>query len=119
MSGSTVTVTCWGCDKSETHPMKHGAEDQAQKEEWASRGWRRKAFWSPNWDKGPWFCSDDCANHSYNAVQANEYWQQEAQKEFEAYCKETEAKRGVYLFMITIFAAISIVMLGECIYARL
>jgi len=118
MSG-IVYLECWGCRKSEQHPLTHGTEYKAQQEEWASRGWRRKAFWSPNWDKGPWFCSDDCANHSYNAVQANEYWTQHAQKEFEAYCKKAATKRGILMFSILVFALFSTLLLGECIYARL
>lgn len=117
MSG-TIYLECWGCKKSEDHPMKRGAEHDAQLKEWASRGWRRKAFWSPNWDKGPWFCSEDCANNSHNAQQAQEYWEQHAQKEFEKYCKSTETNRSILRFSVFIFTLFSICLLGECIYAR-
>lgn len=94
MSGGTATTTCWGCRKSETHPIVHGEEFKKQREEMASRGWRRRQFWpSPHWDKGPWFCSEDCATESYNAKQAEEYWAKEDQKrrdeEFQKYCQET------------------------------
>lgn len=93
MSGSTVTVTCWGCNKSETHTMKHGMEHILQQEEWASRGWLRRSFGPSTWDKGPWFCSQECAHESYNAVRAEEYWknkdEEDRQREFEKYCRET------------------------------
>jgi hypothetical protein len=99
--------------------MLHGAEEKAQKEEWASRGWRRKAFWAPSWDKGPWFCSEECATNSHNAKQAQAYWEAEGQKEFETYCKCAAHGRGVRLFTTLVFALFATVLLGECIYARL
>lgn len=93
MSG-TATVQCWGCRKSETHPIVHGEEFEKQREDMAFRGWRRRQFWpEPHWDKGPWFCSKECATDSYNAKQAEEYWAEEDQKkrdeEFRQYCKTT------------------------------
>ena len=124
MSGSTVTVECWGCRKSETHPIVHGEEYEKQQQEMADRGWRRRAFGVSEWDKGPWFCSEDCAHHSYNARQAESYWKQQeelkAQKEFEKYCKDNDtAEYG--LLGIMAFAAILIgaAVFTECIHARL
>jgi len=115
--GSTVTVTCWGCNKSETHPMVRGEESEAQLQEWASRGWRRRAFWSPNWDKGPWFCSEECATNSYNAKEAAKYWEEHAQKEFEAYCKSAEANRMLLKFGVLFLVFVLAILTGECIHA--
>lgn len=106
MSG-TATVQCWGCRKSETHPIVHGEEFERQREEMESRGWRRRSFGPPSWDKGPWFCSHECATESYNAKQAEAYWEEEDQKvrdeEFQKYCKETPMPfwaRNLIIFLI-------------------
>jgi hypothetical protein len=117
--GSTVGITCWGCHKSETHPMLHGDEEKKQRQEWASRGWRRKAFWPSDhptigWDKGPWFCSEDCANNSYNARQAEEEWRQ---KEFEDYCRNTNVPVFFWLALGLAFYLISGFTLRWCVNA--
>lgn len=118
--GSTVTVTCWGCHKSETHPMCRGEEEKEQRQEWAERGWRRKTFWPSDhptmgWDKGPWFCSDDCANNSYNAKQAEEYWRHE---EFVDYCRKNEPS-ALKLFLIIGVIGVLGWSLAECLNAGL
>lgn len=124
MSGSTITVTCWGCHKSETHPLLHGEEFEKQRQDMEDRGWRRRAFGPSSWDKGPWFCSGECAHESYNAKRAEAYWQnkdeEDRQKEFEKYCKE-EADARTPLLAIMVFATILVVgaALGDCIHARL
>lgn len=115
----TSTVQCWGCHKSETHPIVHGKEYEKQMSDLAARGWRRKAFWSPNWDKGPWFCSDDCANNSFNARRAQKYWEEHAQKEFEAYCKSKEHNRMLLKFGAIILGLFLAILTGEFIYAGL
>ncbi len=120
----TCTVECWGCRKSETHPILHGEEYEALMTDMAARGWRRRAFWPANWDKGPWFCSEDCATNSYNAKQAEEWWakkeEEERQKEFEKYCKE-EADSWTPLFAILTFLTVMVlaVAIGDCVHARL
>lgn len=115
---STVTVQCWGCNKSETHPMLHGEEMEMQRQEMAEQGWRRKAFWPSNhpvmgWDKGPWFCSDECADNSYNAKQAEEYWHHE---EFVDYCRKNEPSTFKIFFLIGIVVVFGC-FLGECFNA--
>ncbi len=115
----TCTVECWGCRKSETHPILHGEEYDKLMADMAARGWRRRAFWSPNWDKGPWFCSEDCAQNSHNAKAAQQYWEERGQKEFEEYCRKTSAKRAFLTLGIMIAAFISTILLGEYLYARL
>lgn len=119
MSGSTVTVTCYGCHKSETHPMVHGDEDKAQREEWASRGWQRRAFMGlPSWDKGPWFCSSECAHESFNALAIEEYWknkdEEDRQREFQKYCRETKIpKYFTIVYAILLGMAIATFLLGK------
>jgi len=101
----------------ETHPWKgSGPVYDAIIADMETRGWRRRAFGPPSWDKGPWFCSYDCAHESYNAKMAEEYWQQ---KEFEKYCKSTVLPP--ILWGPLLFAAILIAtaLLGDCIHARL
>ena len=115
----TCTVQCWGCNKSETHPIVHGDEYDKQMADLAARGWRRRAFWSPNWDKGPWFCSEECATESHNAKQAQAYWEEQGQKEFEKYCRETKISRELWMFGFFFFVLFSAFALGECICARL
>lgn len=99
-------VQCWGCGISETHPWNGpGEEHDAIVEDMKARGWMRRAFWPDNWDKGPWFCSENCAYDSYNAKQAEEYW---AQKEFENYCQNTKVPSffwAVILFLAILFSS--------------
>ncbi len=107
---STITVTCWGCNRAETHPMKLYAEYAIQLEEMASRGWVRRAFGpKSDWDKGPWFCSLECAHESYNAKRAEAWWVAQADevrhKEFQSYCQETDIPK-VYFALFGIFIAI-------------
>ena len=103
MNGSTVTVTCWGCRKSETHPMVHGEEFEKQRLDMEERGWFRRPFGPSSWDKGPWFCSQECGYESYNAKQAEEYWinkdEEDRQREFQKYCRETNPP-WIMLFVI-------------------
>lgn len=118
MTGSTVTVTCWGCRKSETHPLVHGEEFDKQRQDMEDRGWRRRAFGPPSWDKGPWFCSGECAHESYNAVQAEEYWknkdEEDRQREFQKYCRETKVPNYyVIVYAILLGAALSTFLLGK------
>jgi hypothetical protein len=122
---ATVTVECWGCRKSETHPMVHGEEFEKQREaDMAERGWRRRAFGPPSWDKGPWFCSEDCAYNSYNARQAEEYWKEQedalAQKEFENYCREEADFKFAIMGLLAFLTILAVgAALGDCIHARL
>jgi hypothetical protein len=109
MSGSTITITCWGCHKSETHPMLHGEEGEKQMEELADRGWMRRSFGPSSWDKGPWFCSQECAHESYNAKQAEAYWEnkdeEDRQREFARYCRETQLPK-IYFAIFGVFIAL-------------
>lgn len=113
----TFTVRCWGCDNSETHSWNGpGPEHDAMVEEMKSRGWMRKALYKSDWDQGPWFCSDECAYYSYNAVQAEQYWRDE---EFKEYCQQT--KIPFYMWLPLIFAGLLAFgsILGECFHAGL
>jgi len=111
MSGPTVTVICWGCNQSETHPMKHGEEYELQLQELAERGWVRRSFGPSSWDKGQLFCSQECAYESYRAKQAEEWWTQnderERQVEFQKYCRFASASR-YYLVGWVILLGISL-----------
>ena len=113
---STSIVTCWGCRKSETHPILHGEEYEALMADMAARGWRRRAFWPANWDKGPWFCSEDCATNSYNAKEAEEYWRQ---KEFEEYCQKTEVPVFFWLAAGLLAFMMSGLLIERCFNAGL
>lgn len=114
---SSFTVQCWGCGYSETHPWNGpGKEYDASMEDLKARGWRRRAFWPDNWDKGPWFCSEDCAYNSYNAKRAEEYWNE---KTFQEYCQKTAIPfvfLGPLLFAVI---AIATMALGDCLHAGL
>jgi hypothetical protein len=111
----TCTIECWGCQKSETHPFLHGKKRDALMVDLAARGWRRRAFWSPNWDRGPWFCSEVCANNSQNAKQAQKYWEEEAQKEFEKYCEKTKFNRLLFKFgVLALLIGISLLGVKLC-----
>ncbi len=100
---SYFTVVCWGCNKMETHPWHGpGPANDAIEKDMEERGWRRRAFWQSDWDKGPWFCSHECAHDSANAKYAEEYWQQ---KEFERYCREAQLPK-VYFAIFGIVIAI-------------
>lgn len=81
MTGATSTYTCWGCNRAETVPSLRGDEHEIQQAEMAVRGWQRRAFWPNNWDKGPWFCSSECAHESFNAKQVEEWWANKAERE--------------------------------------
>jgi hypothetical protein len=109
----TCTVQCWGCNKSETHPIVHGDEYDKQMADLAARGWRRRAFWSPNWDKGPWFCSEDCAYNSYNAKRAEEYWEK---KEFEKYCNEAVIPPYFWAPLMFVGVLLAAMLLGDCLH---
>lgn len=119
MSEATVTVTCWGCNKSETHPMKHGEEDEEQQAEFASRGWMRRAFGPSSWDLGPWFCSSECAHESFNAKRAEEWWEQkeerERQVEFQKYCRETTIPKLHLFFIFGVVGVVIAIILKEVI----
>lgn len=99
---------CWCCQKMETHPILHGEEYVKQQEDMASRGWRRRSFGPPSWDKGPWFCSEECATESYNAKQAEDYFSEgeEAQnkrdEEFHKYCRETKITPFMWIIIAMI-----------------
>lgn len=101
MSQSSFTVECWGCRKSETHSPVVGPEADAALADMQDRGWRRRAFWPDNWDKGPWFCSGECAHESYNAKRAEEWWankdEEDRQREFQKYCRETVIPKIYYV----------------------
>lgn len=123
MSTSSFTVECWGCRKSETHSPVVGPEADAALADMMARGWRRKAFWPDNWDKGPWFCSEDCASNSYNAKQAEEYWknkdEEERQREFEKYCKETKIMGPFIYFAVVTALIIASILFSGCPDVRL
>lgn len=113
----TFTVRCWGCDNSETHSWNGpGPEHDTMVEEMKSRGWMRRSIYKSDWDQGPWFCSDECAYYSYNAVQAEQYWRDE---EFKEYCQQT--KIPLYMWLPLIFAGLLAFgsILGECFHAGL
>jgi len=71
---SYCTFQCWGCRKSEAYPILHDKEWETLLADMVAKGWRRRAFWPPNWDEGPWFCSENCATNSVNAKEAEKYW---------------------------------------------
>lgn len=104
---ATVTIRCWGCNKSETHPMVHGAELQKLQDDLSCRGWMRRAFYPSKWDKGPWFCSSQCAYESYNAKQAEKYRQEELDKEFKKYCEEVQPSWFTYLIGFSAIALLT------------
>ncbi len=113
----TFTVRCWGCNCEEKHPWNGpGPEHDAMVEELKAKGWTRRKFYESTWDDGPWFCSDDCAHNSYNAVQAEQYWRDE---EFKEYCQQ--AKIPFYMWLPLLLAGLLAfgTMLGECLHARL
>ena|SRR5258706_14526329 len=114
---ATFTVTCWGCNKMESGEYTGHEDHQSALDELKSQGWMRKAFWSPNWDKGPWFCSEACATESHNAKQAAKYWEEHAQKEFEAYCKNAESNRFMLRCGALLLVFVLAVLTGECIHA--
>lgn len=99
---STFTVTCWGCNYSETHPYGGPGEDYDSRiAEMKARGWQRREF-GPGAD--PWFCSHNCAYQSYNAQQCEQWW---ADKEFQEYCNRKLIHPRYYgLLGIAAFAAI-------------
>lgn len=122
-----VILVCEGCHKSERHPMLHGEENQSQKEEWASRGWRRKAFWPSNhptlgWDKGPWFCSDECATESISAKQAEAYWKnyniENDLGQLHSCCSRPHIRPLVYVPLLLAVLFI-FCLIGDCIRAGL
>jgi hypothetical protein len=117
MMSATFTIQCWGCSKSVSCLYDSFDDEQQKLQELKNLGWRRRAFWSPNWDKGPWFCSDECATHSHNAQQAAKYWEEHAQKEFEAYCKNAETNRTLLKFGVFFLVFVLAVLTGECIHA--
>ena len=116
---ASFIIQCWGCDKMIQREYNCQSDHEAAINDIKSKGWRRKAFWSPNWDKGPWFCSDDCVNESHNAKEAQKYWEVEGQKEFEKYCRDPRINRGLLIFGAILFAIVSTLMLGEYISAKL
>jgi len=107
---------CWGCRKMESHGYNTEAEYQAQHDDMAARGWRRKSFGPPSWDKGPWFCSEDCTTNSYNAKQAKEYWRQ---KEFEEYCKKTKVPVFFWLAVGFMVFLVGSILIERCFNAGL
>lgn len=116
MSKSYFTVQCWGCKKSETHSPIVGPEADAAIADMEARGWRRRAFWPDSWDKGPWFCGEDCATNSYNAKQAEEYWRQ---KEFEEYCQKTKVPVFFWLAVGLVGFMASSFLIERCFNAGL
>ena len=71
-SSATFTVDCAGCGKSVTHPYGEGLTFEFRIEQLISKdGWIRRDF-APN--ARLWFCGHQCANHSYAALQCEEWW---------------------------------------------
>lgn len=113
MHTSTFTVTCWGCNLSETHPGPcYGEEYEATVADMKSRGWCRREF-GPG--ATPWFCSDYCAHKSHNAIIAEKLW---ADKEFQEYCNNTSKQMWPALLMLLFVIASIAFMLSECGYVR-
>jgi len=112
---STVTVTCWGCNASETHPMRSRLEYFAEVEDLFSRGWMRRAFTQSSWDRGPWFCSEECAYESFNAKRAEEYEKNKEldreRREFEKYCRDTAIPRTYFAVFGLLVAGLSAYLL--------
>src|SRR5579863_3234581 len=71
-------MQCWGCNKMEPHPYTDHEDMERTTKECESRGWRRRTFGNCP-AASPWFCSEDCATNSYNAIRAEEWW---AEKEW-------------------------------------
>lgn len=112
---ATFTVQCWGCYRSETHPYS-GMEDQDQKtEEMKTRGWRRHKF-GPGAD--PWFCSEECALHSFNAVRAKEWWDRKAYEEEQEHALVPDRMKGLLAIFLFAFILTVSALLSECIHAR-
>lgn len=116
MSESNFTISCWGCNYSETHPWNGlGLKYDTTIEEMKSRGWARRTF-APG--AAPWFCSYDCAFYSLNAKQAEQLW---ADEEFKKVC-DKQIIHPQYYGLLTIIAFVGILILaalfGECIHAR-
>lgn len=113
----TFTIRCWGCNHEETHPWNGpGLEHDALMQELKWYGWIRRPFYKSDWDQGPWFCSEDCAYHSYNAIQAEQYWRD---VEFQAYCRKTRVP--IYMWIPIILATVFAcgIMLGEFFDVRI
>lgn len=72
-------MQCWGCNKMESHPYTDHEDMERTTKLCEQRGWRRRTFGNCA-AASPWFCSEDCALHSYNAVRAEEWW---ANKEYQ------------------------------------
>lgn len=67
------TITCWGCDQTVSQEYSSYEDSRDKIEKLKEQGWRRREF-APHAD--PWFCSENCALHSYNAVNAERIWQE-------------------------------------------
>ena len=111
---ATFTVQCWGCYRSETHPYTCMEDHDQKTEEMKTRGWRRHKF-GPGAD--PWFCSEECALYSFNAVRAKEWWDRKAYEEEQEHALIPDRIKG--LLAIAAFAAILVLsaLLTECIHA--
>ena len=68
---SIFIMDCWGCSKMEAHPYTDNEDKERLTKALEQQGWRRRLF-GPGAE--PWFCSEECALHSHNALQAQEIW---------------------------------------------
>lgn len=91
------TIQCWGCNKAVTHPYSNHDDIQRQIELLKVAGWKRREF-GPG--ASPWFCGDDCANNSYNAKRAEEWW---ATKKYQ---ENAERNKALTILAIGILALI-------------
>lgn len=112
---ATFIIQCWGCSKLESRTYICYQDSDAQIEELKSQGWMRRAFWEPNWDKGPWFCSNDCAYNSFNAKRAEEL---QRQTEFEKVVKETPIPKIVFIPIVFAAVLVVVLFLRGVFYAR-
>ncbi len=71
---SICSISCWGCYKSECHVCQNAEEHDQKIAEMESNGWRKRMF-GPT--ASPWFCSEECATNSPNAIRAAKLWRTE------------------------------------------
>jgi hypothetical protein len=74
---STITITCWGCNKSINKPYTDPDTCQKQLEKLLAEGWVRRYFSPTAWS---WFCGHVCAYHSFHAQQAEQWWKEHSKK---------------------------------------
>lgn len=88
-------MQCWGCNRSLSRPYTSQEDCDRQTQELMAQGWQRRVF-GPGAD--PWFCSNECANNSSHAKQAEAWWaKKKSQEEVSLY--GTIAAAGMFLLI--------------------